>query len=60
MPNHDYDGADLTEIIRQHMHKTVVMVDQQHSFPSQWRPGATDSGFWRIAAQRHQVEVRRP
>ncbi len=30
MTDHDDIGADLAEIIRQHVYKAVVMVDQQH------------------------------
>ncbi len=53
VPHDSNRGADLPEVIRQHMDKTVVVIDQQH-------PLAGAGGIrrkrrqrlWRVAAQR--------
>ena len=56
---HDGDvSADLAEIIRQHMDKTVVMIDQQHLLAGAGGVRRERrQRFWRIAAQR--LEQRR-
>ena len=51
--HHRDAGADLAEIIRQHMHKAVVVIDQQHFFARAGGIGRERrQRLWRIAAQR--------
>ena len=52
MPDHRHACADLTEIIRQHVHKTVVVIDQEHLAARAGGIGRKRrQRFWRIAAQ---------
>ena len=51
--DHGDGGADLTEIIRQHVDKTVVMIDQQHPLAGAGRIRRQHrQRFRRIATQR--------
>ena len=53
MADHGDVGADLAEIIRQHVHEAVVVVDQQHLLAGAGGIGRKRrQRLWRIAAQR--------